>query len=86
MSPTSDRYAGIRPKKRFGQNFLHDRNMVIAIAQSPGLTRADWVLEIGPGTGDLTVELLEHAGRMTAIELDRDLVERLKVRFAARCC
>ena len=83
MSMSSSRYAGVRPKKRFGQNFLHDREMVIAIANSPGITKEDWVLEIGPGTGDLTVELLEHVGRMTAIELDRDLVERLKFRFVA---
>lgn len=83
MSMSSGRYAGIRPKKRFGQNFLHDRNMVTAIANSPGITKDDWVLEIGPGTGDLTVELLEHAGRLTAIELDRDLVELLKPRFIA---
>jgi 16S rRNA (adenine1518-N6/adenine1519-N6)-dimethyltransferase len=79
----SGRYAGVRAKKRFGQNFLHDRRILTAIADSPGLTKDDWVLEIGPGTGDLTAELLERAGRVTAIEIDRDLVPRLRERFAA---
>lgn len=78
------RYGGIRAKKRFGQNFLHDKRILTAIADSPGLTADDWVLEIGPGPGDLTAELLDRAGRVTAVELDWDLVERLKTRFADR--
>lgn len=78
----SGRYAGVRAKKRFGQNFLHDRRMLTAIAESPGLTADDWVLEIGPGMGDLTAELLARAGRVTAIEIDHDLVARLQTAFA----
>jgi 16S rRNA (adenine1518-N6/adenine1519-N6)-dimethyltransferase len=79
----SGRYAGVRAKKRFGQNFLHDRRILTAIADSPELTSDDWVLEIGPGTGDLTAELLQRAGRVTAIEIDRDLVPKLQARFQA---
>ncbi len=66
-----------RPRKRFGQHFLHDleviRLIVSAIAPRPG----DRILEIGPGLGALTGPLLEGSGTMDAIELDRDLVARL---------
>jgi 16S rRNA (adenine1518-N6/adenine1519-N6)-dimethyltransferase len=79
----SGRYAGVRAKKRFGQNFLHDRRILTAIADSPGLTADDWVLEIGPGMGDLTSELLPRAGRLTAIEIDHDLVARLQKAFGS---
>jgi 16S rRNA (adenine1518-N6/adenine1519-N6)-dimethyltransferase len=66
------------PRKRFGQHFLHDqgilRKIVQAIAPQPG----DEVVEIGPGEGALTLPLLRELGRMTVIELDRDLVPRLR--------
>ncbi len=66
------------PRKRFGQHFLHDpgilRKIVQAIAPQPG----DDVVEIGPGEGALTLPLLRELGRMTVIELDRDLVPRLR--------
>lgn len=69
-----------RPRKRFGQNFLHDptliARMIKAIAPQPG----DTLVEIGPGEGALTLPLLRAAGRMTAVELDRDLVEPLASR------
>lgn len=65
-------------KKRFGQHFLHDagilRHIVQAIAPQPG----DRVVEIGPGEGALTLPLLRALGRMTVIELDRDLIPRLR--------
>jgi 16S rRNA (adenine1518-N6/adenine1519-N6)-dimethyltransferase len=67
-------------KKRFGQHFLHDaailRNIVQAIAPQPG----ERVVEIGPGEGALTLPLLRALGRMTVIELDRDLVPRLRAK------
>ena len=66
------------PRKRFGQHFLHDqgilRKIVLAIAPKPD----DNVVEIGPGEGALTLPLLRELGHMTAIELDRDLVPRLR--------
>jgi 16S rRNA (adenine1518-N6/adenine1519-N6)-dimethyltransferase len=69
-----------RPRKRFGQNFLHDpniiRKIVAAIAPRPG----DQLVEIGPGRGAITVPLLQAAGRLTAVELDRDLVAPLEER------
>ena len=70
-----------RPRKRFGQNFLHDpaviRRILAAVAPRPG----EHLVEIGPGQGAITVELLKAAGRLDAVELDRDLVEPL----AQRC-
>jgi len=76
-----------RPRKRFGQHFLHDpgvvRRIVAAIAPAAG----DFIVEIGPGQGVLTLPLLELAGRMEVIEIDRDLAaalpgDRLKVHVA----
>jgi 16S rRNA (adenine1518-N6/adenine1519-N6)-dimethyltransferase len=64
---------GHRARKRFGQNFLHDahviQRIVTAIRPQPG----DRLVEIGPGRGALTRPLLEAAGRIDVIELDRDL-------------
>ncbi len=69
-----------RPRKRFGQHFLHDRNIVrkllAAIRPEPGQS----LLEIGPGQGALTLPLLEQCGELTAIELDRDLIDELQRR------
>ena len=65
------------PRKRFGQHFLHDpgilRRIVEAIAPQPG----DRLVEIGPGEGALTLPLLRACRRLTAIELDRDLIASL---------
>jgi len=67
-------------RKRFGQNFLHDpgilRRIVESIAPRPGQT----LIEIGPGEGALTLPLLRAAGKLIAIELDRDLIEPLKAK------
>ncbi|MBS0569005.1 MAG: 16S rRNA (adenine(1518)-N(6)/adenine(1519)-N(6))-dimethyltransferase RsmA [Proteobacteria bacterium] len=67
-----------RPRKRFGQHFLHDpgilRRIVDAIAPQPG----QHLVEIGPGEGALTLPLLRAAGALTAIELDRDLIAPLR--------
>lgn len=75
------------PRKRFGQHFLHDagvvRRIVEAIAPGPG----DFVLEIGPGRGALTLPLAERVGRLEVVEIDRDLAaalpeSRIKVHVA----
>ena len=83
MSTASHPHAAHVPRKRFGQHFLHDqgilRRIVEAIAPQPG----DRLVEIGPGVGALTLPLLRAAGRMTAIELDRDLIVSLGERAAA---
>lgn len=67
-----------RPRKRFGQHFLHERHtierIVRAIAPRPG----DRIVEIGPGEGALTGSLLAAAGRLEVVELDRDLAAALR--------
>ena len=72
----------VRPKKSLGQNFLADPVYLRKIAEAADLSRNDLVLEIGPGTGNLTERLLEHAGHVFAVELDRRMVEHLQKRFA----
>ena len=66
------------PRKRFGQHFLHDPGILRRIVQAIAPQRGDHVVEIGPGEGALTLPLLRELGSMTAIELDRDLVPRLR--------
>jgi 16S rRNA (adenine1518-N6/adenine1519-N6)-dimethyltransferase len=63
-----------QPRKRFGQNFLHDEQILERILWAISPYESDRIVEIGPGEGALTCPLLEHHGRLTAIELDRDLV------------
>ncbi|MBI5827637.1 MAG: ribosomal RNA small subunit methyltransferase A [Deltaproteobacteria bacterium] len=70
-----------RPKKRFGQHFLTDRNVIRKIAAVARLTPEDCVVEIGPGRGALTEELLTSGARVIAIEVDRELAPLLKERF-----
>jgi 16S rRNA (adenine1518-N6/adenine1519-N6)-dimethyltransferase len=75
----SDR--GIQLTKSLGQNFLHEEKVVAKIAAAGELTKADKVLEIGPGLGPLTEVLLAQAGEVLAIEMDARLVELLRGRF-----
>ena len=77
----SDR--GIQLTKSLGQNFLHEEKVIQKIAAAGELTRADKVLEIGPGLGPLTEVLLAQAGEVLAIEMDGRLVEILRARFCS---
>lgn len=74
--------ADLRPKKSLGQNFLVDPVYLQRIIEAAELTAEDLVLEIGPGTGNLTERLLQKAGHVLAIELDRRMLEVLRERFA----
>lgn len=65
-------------RKRFGQNFLHDPNILRMMVGAIQPKAEDALVEIGPGQGALTFPLLERLGKMTAIELDRDLIEPLR--------
>jgi 16S rRNA (adenine1518-N6/adenine1519-N6)-dimethyltransferase len=67
--------AGIRPNKRFGQNFLIDRNLMSLLVASAGIGKDDVVLEVGCATGSLTEELAKKAGFVITVEIDRGLVE-----------
>lgn len=73
---------GLRPKKRFGQNFLHDGNKMQAILQAGELSAGELVLEVGAGTGALTGRLLEAHTRVVAVEVDHDLWPILDQQFA----
>jgi 16S rRNA (adenine1518-N6/adenine1519-N6)-dimethyltransferase len=66
-----------KAKKRFGQNFLHDQGVISRIVHSIRPTAEDHLIEIGPGQGAITRELLKATGRLEAIELDRDLLRPL---------
>lgn len=68
-------------KKSFGQNFLVDENYVRKIVDAVNPSEDDLVIEIGPGRGALTERLLETAGRVAALELDRDLQPFLSQKF-----
>lgn len=70
-----------RAKKRFGQHFLTNTHLLDRIAGALDLAPGDHVLEIGPGHGALTAALLRRGARVTAIEVDRDLVPLLRGRF-----
>src|SRR5688572_510727 len=61
---------GIQPKNKLGQNFLIDLNLVDLVVRSAEIGPADAVLEVGSGTGGLTMRLLESAGAVVAVELD----------------
>lgn len=66
-----------KARKRFGQNFLHNPGIIRRIVSSINPRSDDRLVEIGPGQGAITKELLKAAGRLDAVELDRDLIEPL---------
>ena len=65
-------------QKKFGQNFLIDTHVLEKIIEAAGVTKDDFVLEIGPGIGTMTQYLCEHAGAVAAVEIDRNLIPILK--------
>ncbi|EKF74639.1 ribosomal RNA adenine dimethylase [Alcanivorax hongdengensis A-11-3] len=67
-----------RTRKRFGQHFLHDRNLVDRLVRTLGLQPGDTLVEIGPGRGALTYPLLEEMPHLHVVELDRDLIALLR--------
>jgi 16S rRNA (adenine1518-N6/adenine1519-N6)-dimethyltransferase len=67
-----------RPRKRFGQHFLHERGILERIVEALAPADDDFIVEIGPGEGALTRALLERVGKIEVIELDRDLATGLK--------
>lgn len=70
-----------RARKRFGQNFLHDQSIISKIIDAIAPIPGDAIIEIGPGQGALTAPLIQRAKHITAIELDRDLVQLLKSQY-----
>ncbi len=71
----------IKAKKQFGQNFLKDKNIIEKIASAASITIDTIVIEIGPGMGALTAELLKYAKKVICYEIDPDMVKILKEKF-----
>jgi 16S rRNA (adenine1518-N6/adenine1519-N6)-dimethyltransferase len=84
LSSTGLRSAGGHvARRRFGQNFLVDRHYIDRIVAAIDPRPGDNLVEIGPGLGALTRPLLERAGRLTVIEIDRDLAARFAAEYAS---
>jgi 16S rRNA (adenine1518-N6/adenine1519-N6)-dimethyltransferase len=75
--------AGQHPRQRFGQNFMIDGNLVRLVADAGQIKPGDLVIEVGPGTGSLTEELLVRSTDLLAVEIDRHLAHLLRSRFPA---
>jgi 16S rRNA (adenine1518-N6/adenine1519-N6)-dimethyltransferase len=72
-----DRAVSHRPRKRFGQHFLHDPGTIDRIVRAIDPVPGQRIVEIGPGLGAITVPLLSAAGELDAIEIDRDAIRAL---------
>ncbi len=72
------------PKKSLGQHWLKDRDVLVGIAEEAGISSDDTVLEIGPGLGTLTSELLRRAKKVVAVELDSELAAKLPGQFPGK--
>jgi len=75
--PTLNPDSQHRARKRFGQNFLHDQNVIEKIIRVVNPKTTQNVIEIGPGQGALTYPLLNTLGQLNAVEIDRDLIQIL---------
>jgi 16S rRNA (adenine1518-N6/adenine1519-N6)-dimethyltransferase len=75
---------GLRPRKRFGQNFLHDQNLLHKLVDDAGVGTGDLVVEVGPGTGTLTEALLDRGAEIIACELDEGLADLIEARLGDR--
>lgn len=73
-----------KPRKRFGQHFLHDTSVVQRMVQALSIQGEEQLIEIGPGQGALTSALIASKADVTAIELDRDLIPQLQQQFAEK--
>jgi 16S rRNA (adenine1518-N6/adenine1519-N6)-dimethyltransferase len=73
--------AGLSPRHRFGQNFMIDQNLLRIVVDAGNPSAGDVILEIGPGTGTLTEELISRGAQVIAVEIDRDLAAMLRERF-----
>lgn len=74
---TTPKSVGHRPRRRFGQNFLHDPEAIARIVTAIDPQPAERMVEIGPGLGAITYPLLERLGELDVVELDRDLAAHL---------
>lgn len=70
------------PRKRFGQNFLQDQTVISEIINAVSPSKDDIIIEIGPGLGALTKPLLARTNHLHVVEIDRDIIARLKTTFS----
>jgi 16S rRNA (adenine1518-N6/adenine1519-N6)-dimethyltransferase len=73
---------GLTPRKRWGQHFLVDRNILNKVVRAAELEKGDVILEIGPGMGEMTLALARQVNKVIAVEIDRELVKILKEKTA----
>jgi 16S rRNA (adenine1518-N6/adenine1519-N6)-dimethyltransferase len=73
---------GLSPRHALGQNFLIDHNLIKKLVDAAHVAQGDTILEVGPGTGTLTEELLARGATVVAAELDRGLSAHLREHFA----
>ena len=78
------RERGLRPKRRLGQNFLHDKNQLAKLVAAAGVAPGDGVVEVGPGTGTLTETLVDAGADVIACEIDADLAQLVRDRLGTR--
>lgn len=71
-----------RPRKRFGQHFLHDANIIQKIIDAIGIRSSDHITEIGPGQGAITDLIIDNCHKLDLVEIDRDIIKMLNVRYA----
>jgi 16S rRNA (adenine1518-N6/adenine1519-N6)-dimethyltransferase len=76
--------ASTEPRHPFGQNFMIDQNLVRLVAEAGEIKGGELVIEVGPGTGTLTDELLSRGAEVLAVEIDRDLAALLRGKLAER--
>lgn len=72
----------IRASKKYGQNFLIDPGVLGKIVEVSAIDKDSMVLEIGPGLGTMTKQLCERAGKVLAIEIDKDLIKALSINMS----
>src|SRR5947208_12190095 len=73
--------AGLSPRHRFGQNFMIDQNLLRIVADAGNPSAGDLIIEVGPGTGTLTEEILSRGAEVLVVEIDRNLAGLLRERF-----
>jgi len=73
---------GLTPRKRWGQHFLVDQNILNKVVRAAELEKGDVILEIGPGMGEMTLALARQVNKVIAVEIDRELVKILKEKTA----
>ncbi len=75
----SKKVQGHQARKRFGQNFLHDPQIIRRIIRSINPLASENLVEIGPGLGAITTQILKLTGKIQVVELDRDIIPKLKI-------